>query len=478
MSEKFRVPDTIFRMRTVFSLILICSASIAVPLFIFLWNHMWDAWKVAQHLPLFDWGKDALIEQIRIEALNYDLPAYGEDVNPEDFSTILTLIDNKTGISFYGEEDGYYRMSFYPEDLISHQYGSVLQHALEIASIPSIQDPPQTVRFGNGETASLYLIDYHCIAFIYPYIAVSTLLCIAVFLAPVLLYISSRIRHIHLLNREITLMASGDLSHPVPPTGRDEIGSLGASLDQLRLALSSNFRQEEETRKSNQDLITSMSHDLRTPLTILNGYLEVMKMGRQTQEGREDYISRCIRKVADIRALTDRMFEYALVYEVDETPEFTELPVSFLEQCLTENLDYIRLAGFTADTPLFPQSGIIYGDETMLKRVFTNLFSNVLKYGKKQTAVHLELSPGESVIRIRISNGIREDRSGIASNQIGLKSVQKIIDLHHGTVSAEQQTARFADDSSVPKNGRLFSVELTLPLYDAVSKGAPAAQSH
>ncbi len=484
MSEKIHIPKQLFRMRTMFSLIMVCSAAIAVPLFIFLWNHMWDAWKIAQNLPPFDWGKEVLIKQIRREALHYDLPAYGDDVDISDFPSISMLLDDKTGISFYGESDGYYRLSFYPETFLHSQYGSILQRALDIASVPSIREPPYTVRFGNGEVAALYLTDYHCIAFIYPYIAVSALLCIAVFLVPVLLYIGSRIRSIRLLDREIALMASGDLSHPVPPAGYDEIGSLGAGLNQLRIALSSNFRQEEEIRKSNQDLITSMSHDLRTPLTILNGYLEVMRLGGQSKERQEEYMGRCIQKVSDIRELTDRMFEYALVYEVDETPEFKELPVRFFARCLTENLDYIRLAGFTAKTPEFPQSGVISGDETMLKRVFTNIFSNILKYGDKRTAVGLILSqaqppapgssrshaartcdmkktdtglpdhPDKAVLRIQISNGIREDCSGIASNQIGLKSVQKMIRLHHGTVLAE-------------KEGQRFAVTLTLPLSES-----------
>ena len=110
------------------------------------------------------------------------------------------LLDDKTGVSFYGESDGYYRLSFYPETFLHSQYGSVLQRALDIASVPSIREPPYTVRFGNGEVAALYLTDYHCIAFIYPYIAVSALLCIAVFLVPVLLYIGSRIRSIRPLS--------------------------------------------------------------------------------------------------------------------------------------------------------------------------------------------------------------------------------------------------------------------------------------
>lgn len=72
----------------------------------------------------------------------------------------------------------------------------------------------------------------------------------------------------------------------------------------------------------------------------------------------------------------------------------------------------------------------------------------------KKTDTGLPDHPDKAVLRIQISNGIREDCSGIASNQIGLKSVQKIIRLHHGTVLAE-------------KEGQRFAVTLTLPLSES-----------
>ena len=72
-------------------------------------------------------------------------------------------------------------------------------------------------------------------------------------------------------------MASGDLTTPTPKYGGDEIGILSSELDKLRITLNDTLRQEQESRQANQDLITAMSHDLRTPLTILNGYLEVLK---------------------------------------------------------------------------------------------------------------------------------------------------------------------------------------------------------
>ena len=76
----------------------------------------------------------------------------------------------------------------------------------------------------------------------------------------------------------------------------------------------------------------AMSHDLRTPLTVLNGYLEVLKLKKGDPEKQEEYIDRCLKKTGDIRALTDRMFEYALVYEDTETARLRQIPVALLER--------------------------------------------------------------------------------------------------------------------------------------------------
>lgn len=105
-----------------------------------------------------------------------------------------------------------------------------------------------------------------------------------------------KMREVLALEQEILLMSTGDLTHPVPQYSKDEIGILANELNHLRISLNENIVREQESRKANQDLITALSHDLRTPLTILTGYLEVLKLGR-TPEKQEDYLDRCLKKL-------------------------------------------------------------------------------------------------------------------------------------------------------------------------------------
>lgn len=150
---------------------------------------------------------------------------------------------------------------------------------------------------------------------VYPYLIFTLLLSLGLFLGTNIFFINRKVKDVLSVKDEILQMSAGDLTHPVPHCGEDEIGVLAEELDHLRITLKEQIQREKESRQANQDLITAMSHDLRTPLTILNGYLEVMRLEQTPQIDKLEYMERCIQKANDIKEITDKMFEYALVYE-------------------------------------------------------------------------------------------------------------------------------------------------------------------
>ena len=250
-------------------------------------------------------------------------------------------------------------------------------------------------------------------------------------------------------------MSGGDLGHPVPQLGWDEIGVLSRELDKLRLALDENMRQEAESRQANQDLITAMSHDLRTPLTILNGYLEVLQL-KKKPEMQEEYIKRCLRKTDDIRQMTDRMFEYALVYEQAENITLTELPVSFIRQCLTEHIDFLQLAGFQVQVKWNDISGNFAGEETTVKRIFQNLFSNILKYGDKKETVQATFCTERQNLKVVLANSVKQNQDHIESNRIGLKSTEKMVQLLGGELFVTDLGKIYVVEIKLPNKNQLF----------------------
>ena len=191
-----------------------------------------------------------------------------------------------------------------------------------------------------------------------------------------------------------------------------------------------------------------MSHDLRTPLTVLKGYLEILRLGKNA-DMQTEYLNRCIQKTEDIQEMSDRMFEYALVYEKDIQPEFRRLPATLLLEHLMENADFLHLTGFQT-SPQIPGEPLsdFEGDPALIKRIFNNLFSNILKYGDKKAPVVITFcqntdSHNVPQLIITLKNAVKSDLAGIESNRIGLKSAEKMMRLMHGGLHYTQMAESF-----------------------------------
>ena len=421
-----------WRIRTKMILLFFVMAAISISLFGFLWRHQADAADLLERSGIVTWSDSGeFLEKAETAAKYYNVPDSEDDEEgKKEFEPFLDLLtDDYTGVSVYGIDDGLYRYGRTPRILNHFIFGSILASSQSILG-EQYGDIP--VKFANGTYDMIYY-SYHRSKFTYPYVIASIILCVAVFLSGILIFIGRMMKRVSAVKDSIVRMSVGDLSSPVPPCGADEIGIVSKELDTLRQTLQENIRRESESRQANQDLITAMSHDLRTPLTVLNGYLEVLKLKRADPGVREKYVDRCLEKAADIKALTDRMFEYALVYEENETADLKPLSISDLAECLRENCEFIRIAGFTVEEKFeYGAESEMYGDKVMLKRIFSNLFSNILKYGDKKGEVTVQICPECGRLKILITNLIKKDAADTESNQIGLRSVRKMVEMHQG----------------------------------------------
>ena len=431
MRKKFNC----MKLRTRFLLILLLSLIISATIFELLWLNKWT---------LVNWTGNFEILQSQLDntnfwtdlentAKNLTLPESSDEKNIEkNLKPLFALADKYTSIYLYNPKDGAY---------LAGQYAKIMDE--KHSGFRTFFDLGYRLTDGEGEdfrqvyldfqntTAEVVIVNYQRALFIYPYMFFSLLLSVLIFLGIVLYFMNLKMREVLSLEQEILLMSSGDLTHPVPQYSKDEIGILAAELNHLRVSLNENIVREQESRKANQDLITALSHDLRTPLTILTGYLEVLKLGR-TPEKQEDYLERCLKKASDIKELTDQMFSYALVFEEQETPDFYWLSTDYIFQCIQENCDFISLAGFIPDLQKPDVAGILLSDKTMIKRIFTNLFSNILKYGDKGTAVKIRSSIRRQRFTLTVSNAIKQEHTDVGSSNIGLRNVQRMMQLMDG----------------------------------------------
>ena len=440
------------KIRTQSAIVILCAMLIAFTLFELLWLNKWKLCEVAIRIDLFytQINDEDFQMTLAEEALRYNIPESENDTKAvKALSPFFDLVNDYTSIYIYGIDDGLLRAGRFAPVMRNDNFLFFFNIGYRFTDGEGefVMDFP--LEFANG-TAQVMLYNYERTLFAYPFLLVCFLLSVTLFISIVLLFLNRKMRQILMLKDEILTMSAGDLEHRVPDLGCNEIGILANELNHLRESLYDNIRKEQESRKANQDLITALSHDLRTPLTILNGYLEVLKLKRNPQT-QEEYLERCLKKTEDIKELTDRMFEYALIAEETETPEAAWISTDFIGQCLTENCDFIRLAGFTLELKLPEATGVLQSDKTMLKRILNNLFSNILKYGDKKQTVTVSGRIQNTEFIVSLTNRSKDNDSGIDSNNIGLKNTDRMIQMLDGRMDVWQEK-------------EVFGVELRFPL--------------
>lgn len=130
--------------------------------------------------------------------------------------------------------------------------------------------------------------------------------------------IRRKIRYINQLSRDIEILEGGNLEYEVYTQGNDEITNLAKGLNAMRISFKNQIREIECLTKTNQEMVTEISHDLRTPLTSVLLYAEILQNKKCTdEEEKQKYLDKIIKKIQFMKNLSDRLLEYS-AYHVEE----------------------------------------------------------------------------------------------------------------------------------------------------------------
>ena len=189
-------------------------------------------------------------------------------------------------------------------------------------------------------------------------------------------------KYIVQLSEEIQAMEGGDLDHPITVQGSDELTTLASSLDSMRLTLRQQHEDEAAAAAKVKNLITEMSHDLRTPLTTLLLYTEILRHRKyETTAQAEDYLAKIDTKARQLKQLSDNLFEYALVTR--DTVAVLDPPTRFsqiFEEPLTEMVGELQERSFACALDLGEEDDTLTVKEQYVHRILDNITSNLLKY--------------------------------------------------------------------------------------------------
>ncbi|QRG66758.1 sensor histidine kinase [Brevibacillus choshinensis] len=281
----------------------------------------------------------------------------------------------------------------------------------------------------------------------------------------VLTYLVSRsiIKPLHALKRVAEDIKEGNLERSFRLNRKDELGELGDAFEEMRGRLHDSIHRQLQYEESRKELIASISHDLKTPITGIQACVQAMRDGiADTEAKREKYVKMIGIKSEQMDRLIDELFLYSRLDEKKLPFHWEELDVAaFLKEFVEElrldpRMEYIRVS---CSSEGHMPSLLVMADREKLARVFMNVIDNSLKHlDKPEKNIRTWLSFDSEMVTISIEDngsGIdpqalpyifdrfyRVDPSRNAAtggSGLGLAIVKQIVEGHGGTVAATSQ---------------------------------------
>lgn len=261
-------------------------------------------------------------------------------------------------------------------------------------------------------------------------------------------------------------MKSGDLMEEIPVRGEDEFSEIAASINEMRHNLYETMEAQKAVEKTKDELITNVAHDLRTPLTSILGYLDLLTQGDfLTEEQKQKYLGIVSSKAKQLETLVKDLFDYTRYdrNKVKIKKEILDLNL-FVPQLVDEFYPSFMDHQLECRTDFYEGALNIEGNGELLARAIGNLISNAIKYGAdgKLVEVHTGLKDKKAFVAIvnygkiipakdldkifdkfyRVENS-RSLKTG--GTGLGLAIAKNIINLHEGNIwaTSDESGTRF-----------------------------------
>ena len=318
----------------------------------------------------------------------------------------------------------------------------------------------QTVkRFAFGSTISVLLF---------------VLFGIAVFSFIFLMMQRKTARDIETIANAVQQISEGDLTTKLDVTGEGELTEIAENISRMEKDIRDLIEKERNSEQSKTDLITNVAHDLRTPLTSIIGYLELLRKNNSiSPEMRQKYLDIAYNKSERLQKLIEELFGFTKLSYGKVNLNIKEVDiVKLLAQLLEESYPNFAKNGLSYDYVSNTGSQIIEADGDLLARLFDNLINNAIKYGKEGKSVKVNLRADKEIVTIKIVNygyvipekelplifdrfyrtdHSRTTQNGPGGTGLGLAIVKNITDMHHGAVSVSSDLS-----------GTVFTVKLKI----------------
>ena len=270
----------------------------------------------------------------------------------------------------------------------------------------------------------------------------------------------SIIKPINRLKTAANYIKNGDLEHSIHTTRKDELGQLTQAFEEMRIQLKESHNMQKQYEENRKELIAHISHDLKTPITSIKGYIEGIRDGvADTPEKRAHYVKTIYTNAVSMDHLIDELFLFSKL-DLGKLPfEFEELDIkNYLIDYMEELSFDLRKQHVNVHFEYNPiGSYLVLIDREKFKRVLANIINNSLKYmDNEEKNLTLSLISTDDKVKVIITDngpGIPEESMPFIFNQfyraersrnkltggsgLGLSIARMIIEEHNGTIQVE-----------------------------------------
>lgn len=273
----------------------------------------------------------------------------------------------------------------------------------------------------------------------------------------------NKIKYITQIGKNVEEIAKGELGKTIEVKGKDELSQLAQNINYMSCELERRFNYERELEQSKNNLITNISHDVRTPLTSIIGYVNLLeKKQYKSEEEEQEFIKIISTKAQRLNLLINELFDYTKLLSPDFKLNMQSVNMShMLHQLMSEyeaTFDGHKLQlQFDIEADLYLQI-----DTEQMIRVYENLLSNIMKYAKQPSTVQVLCFKKENLVITIFKNRVKvpynqeslnylterfivgeEQEANRESTGLGLSICKKIIELHEGTLAIHYDKGYF-----------------------------------
>lgn len=249
--------------------------------------------------------------------------------------------------------------------------------------------------------------------------------------------------------------AEGKLNYKIDEKGRGHLRELAHDINNIKEGLKKSVENEMKSENMKTELITNVSHDLKTPLTSIINYIDLLKRENIEPESARDYVSILDKKSQRLKVLIEDLFEASKAASGAMELNITKIDVGqLLKQALGENDERFIESKLEVKLNIPNEKIFINGDGKRLYRVFENLISNIVKYSLTNTRVYIDMFKENDEVTIvmknisayelsfdtnEITNRFKrgDDSRSTEGSGLGLAIAKSIIELHNGNFKVE-----------------------------------------